>query len=99
VAVCAFVIGSTYSHLTLHDDFANHATWRYFLFTAGAGSRAPDLPGVSFGPKIVEHAINGSLWTISVEVRLYLILAIVGLGPPAADRSPARRCSSLAASP
>ena len=50
--------------------------WRYLWVNASLWSNEYFLPGV-FGT-LPNHAINGSLWTLPIEARLYLALMLAG---------------------
>lgn len=73
--VAALLIGPLVTTSSLHDYFRSPLTWDYFaqLYLAVR----LHLPGV------FEHApipvVNGSLWTIPIEVRWYGILLLGGL--------------------
>lgn len=77
--ICGVVIGSAYTTLPLSDYIHHHDTWQWIRRTAFANYGAPDLPGVSFRNTDLPKAVNGSLWTIPAEVRLYLLAGLVGL--------------------
>ncbi len=76
VALCAFVLGPW---LTTSAAYWHHAeVWRYFFDNARlARKMSYYLPGVFAAAR--NHAVNGSLWTLPIEARLYLWLALVGL--------------------
>jgi peptidoglycan/LPS O-acetylase OafA/YrhL len=61
--------------LTISDQYwQSMDTWRYLLGNATAYRTEYFLPGVF--SKLHDHAINGSLWSLQIEVRLYLIIGI-----------------------
>jgi len=74
----ALVLGPAVSELQWRDYFARDGTWRYLLYNARL---FPDiyygLPGVF--PDNPRTGVNGSLWTLPVEVRMYLIVAAMGV--------------------
>lgn len=76
VALSAFVLGPL---LTTISDYWHHPeVWHYFLANARLSkSIAYFLPGVF--ETLPNHAINGSLWSLPIEARLYLWLALFGL--------------------
>jgi len=74
ICICALVLGPLLTTLHAADYFSSHDTWRYFQ-TARLKMQY-DLPGVFSGQPF--SAVNGSLWTIPLEVRWYLILLIAG---------------------
>jgi peptidoglycan/LPS O-acetylase OafA/YrhL len=67
-----FVLGPL---LTVSDKYwKSTETWLYLLGNATAYRTEYFLPGVFSG--LHDKAVNGSLWSIQVEVRLYLIIGI-----------------------
>lgn len=77
VAVAALVLGPALSPLPLHQYFAHPQTWAYFYnltFTRLDYS----LPAV-FATNPYPHAVNGSLWTLPIEVAMYAALAMLGM--------------------
>jgi peptidoglycan/LPS O-acetylase OafA/YrhL len=77
IAYAAFLIGPLVTTLPLAEYFAHGETWRYvamnFTFT-----QHDRLPGV-FVANPLPGAVNGSLWTLPVEVFCYGALALAGL--------------------
>ena len=75
-AVCALVLGPLTSTLPAKEYFASGETWRYFkilLFNIKY-----ELPGV-FETNPFPRAVNGSLWTIPLEVKWYLVVLLAGI--------------------
>lgn len=67
-----FLLGSL---LTISDQYwQSMDTWRYLLGNATAYRTEYFLPGVF--TELHDHAINGSLWSLQIEVRLYLMIGI-----------------------
>jgi peptidoglycan/LPS O-acetylase OafA/YrhL len=76
VAVCAFVIGPLLT--TVPDYWHRSDIWHYFYANATLSKKTQYfLPGVF--ETLRNHAINGSLWSLPIEARLYLWLALIGL--------------------
>ncbi len=76
VLISLFVLGPIVTDLSLSDYFSSGKTWRYLNNIRLA--IVYELPGVFVGnpyPRIV----NGSLWTLPVEARWYLVVAGTGL--------------------
>jgi len=75
VALCVFVLGPL---LTTSPGYWRHPdTWRYLWTNASLWSNAYFLPGVFEG--LPDHAVNGSLWTLPIEGRLYVALLVASL--------------------
>jgi len=76
VALCAFVLGPVLS--TAADYWHRPEVWHYFVSNARLARKTEYfLPGVF--ETLRNHTINGSLWTLPIEARLYLWLALFGL--------------------
>ncbi|MEO7064611.1 MAG: acyltransferase family protein, partial [Dokdonella sp.] len=75
---CAFVLGALYTSLPLLDYLKDPATRGYAWINLHFNTTmAWDLPGV-FTDNPRRSTINGSLWTLPAEVRMYLFVAIIG---------------------
>lgn len=78
ILACAFVIGPLFTTLSPRDYFSNAQTWDYALANLHFGPRlAWLLPGV-----FSDHAVavvNGSIWTLPVEVFMYACVAVAGV--------------------
>jgi peptidoglycan/LPS O-acetylase OafA/YrhL len=80
-AYIAVIIGaalglSAISTLPLGEYFANRELWRYIAFNLLLSNfSAPDLPGV-FQSNFMS-SVNGSLWTIKIEVAFYCVVPFV----------------------
>lgn len=79
VATCvaALIIGPLVSSTDAKDYFSSPELREYFL-TLRLTQAKFDLPGV-FIHNPFPRAVNGSLWTIPLEVHWYLVLALAGL--------------------
>lgn len=75
--VAAFVLGPLVSTLDAQAYFA-HADLRDFLRNLKVTTIRYVLPGV-FENNIHPRAVNGSLWTIPLEVRCYFALLLAGI--------------------
>lgn len=73
------VLGPLVTTLELSAYFTHLGTWKYLIINARL---FPDvmynLPGV-FVENPWSGAVNGSLWTLPVEVRMYMIVAFLGV--------------------
>lgn len=76
VLLSVFVLGPVLTTLSLHEYFSSPVTWRY-LRTLLVFPLQYDLPGVFTSSD--STAINGSLWTLQHEVRLYGVIALLGV--------------------
>ena len=75
VLLTAFVIGPLFTNLTLTKYFTDTDTWQYLYTLTGLKIRHI-LPGVFTQSDFFVHGVNASLWTISLEIGLYLSLAL-----------------------
>jgi peptidoglycan/LPS O-acetylase OafA/YrhL len=75
LALTVFGLAPSLTSLSLADYFTDHKTYEYFAKCATliAGVRY-ELPGV-FDTMPLKGEFNGSLWTLPIELRLYLYLA------------------------
>lgn len=79
VFACAFLLGAFLTTLPLGDYFSDPATRNYALVNMKFGTDLHwNLPGV-FADNPRRASINGSLWTLPVEVRMYLWVGLLGL--------------------
>jgi peptidoglycan/LPS O-acetylase OafA/YrhL len=77
--ITVLVLGPVFTTLPLEDYFASPETLRYFrkcltLF----GGVAYELPGV-FNSNPYKNAVNGSLWSMPPEVRIYAFMSLLWL--------------------
>lgn len=72
-----FFLGPVFTRLPVQDYFNHQATWRYFFTNALLYDMQPGLPGV-FETQTYPDMINGSLWTLAYELKMYLVLALAG---------------------
>jgi peptidoglycan/LPS O-acetylase OafA/YrhL len=81
VAAWAFVFGPMLTALPLHDYFAHGddygTAYRYFWSNISLFQLWLWLPGLFADNPIPRH-VNGSLWTISWEAAMYVLVAIAG---------------------
>ncbi|MEO8485733.1 MAG: acyltransferase [Betaproteobacteria bacterium] len=76
--VFTIVVAGASSTLAWSEYLASPTTWRYFVRTASGIDVVDRLPGV-FPDNPFPRAANGSLWTLPVELRLYVALALAGV--------------------
>jgi len=77
VCICftVFFVGPLLTTSTTY--WTSPATWDYFWKNITLANTVYNLPGVF--ENIYSSAVNGSLWSLYVEVRLYAIVALVSL--------------------
>ena len=75
VGITTFILGPFLS--TAADYWSQATTWNYFLINASLLLSRFQLPGV-FTTHPLE-VVNGSLWTLPIEAKLYLLLLIAWL--------------------
>lgn len=77
LVLVALVLGPLVSALQASVYYAQPMTWKYFK-QLGLWNFKPMLPEIFLGNPMPLSA-NGSLWTIPIEVRCYLALALLGV--------------------
>lgn len=79
IIFCVFVVGLFFTTLPAADYLSQTGTYKYFLknITLFWGVNH-HLPGVFTGNPVVK-AVNGSLWTLPYEIKMYGLLLITGL--------------------
>jgi peptidoglycan/LPS O-acetylase OafA/YrhL len=83
IIVCiltVFLLGPFFTTLTIEQYFSNINSWTYFRNIFPLTGMQFTLPNV-FSNYAGETGVNGSLWTLVVEERLYLLLGIIFLKP------------------
>jgi peptidoglycan/LPS O-acetylase OafA/YrhL len=79
LAVCivltAFVLGPMLTTLPLNDYFKSSYTWAYLYNIVLYAIYY--LPGI-FETNRIPISVNGSLWTLSVEFFMYIVVAMIG---------------------
>lgn len=75
IAILVFVICPFITTRTVSDYFHDKQTWDYTLSIATMREAAYFLPGVFEGNRT--SAVNGSIWSIIIEVRMYIYLAVI----------------------
>ncbi|HOZ23688.1 MAG TPA: acyltransferase, partial [Thermomonas sp.] len=76
--VCALVIGPLLTSLDTQDYFSSADVRRYITRNlAFSSDMAWTLPGVFADHRMA--SVNGSLWTLPAEMRMYLLVAALGV--------------------
>ena len=70
------VLGACISTLPAFDYLASRKTWTYLFLNGSALDVQYGLPGVFESTPF--KGVNGSLWTLPVEVRMYALVALIG---------------------
>lgn len=77
-AFCTFVIGLAFTTSTKIDYLSNIETYRFFLKNSSLLLGVEYyLPNV-FSSLPYKGAVNGSIWTLPYEIKMYILLAIIG---------------------
>lgn len=77
VLFCALVVGPIFTVLPWQAYLDHPRVWEFISSNIALYNRIPTLPGVFQENEV--HGVNGSLWTLSYEVTMYIAVAIVGL--------------------
>ena len=72
----AVVLGPILTELTLGRYFGQYDSWAY-LWNLTFIRLHYSLPGV-FASNPYLHAVNGSIWTLPIEIAMYVVLAVLG---------------------
>lgn len=73
---CVFLLGPVFSSLPLADYLAHGRTWEYLRGNLLPLSFEWDLPGV-FAGNPLPGVVNGSLWSLGLELRWYAYLGLL----------------------
>ena len=76
--IFTIVVAGATGALPWREYLASPVTWRYFVRTATGFDVVDKLPG-AFLDNPFPKAANGSLWTLPVELRLYVALGLAGV--------------------
>lgn len=75
MVIAVFVLGAAATTLPILNYLRSNEVWAYFLGLSSTLHGAFFLPGVFADHK--NTAVNGSIWSVLIEVRLYVILAVI----------------------
>jgi len=77
-SLTAFVLGPVVTTLPLGEYLANGETWAYVITNSSLEGAEFELPGV-FKENLYPDAVNGSIWTLKYEGKMYVAVALLGL--------------------
>jgi peptidoglycan/LPS O-acetylase OafA/YrhL len=77
VLLTVFMLGPLITKLSVKDYFVNVQTYNY-LTNAFLIKITYNLPGV-FEANSYQNVVNGSLWTIPIEIKCYLVVLVLGI--------------------
>ena len=73
------VLGAAFTSVQTSDYFRSSYVWSYLGYVSSLYGYVPTLPAVRFNDREWGIVVNGSLWSIFVEVRLYVVVALFGV--------------------
>lgn len=76
--IYSVIIGAFATEWPLRDFLRDHQTRRFLLYNSLAYPIQFSLPGV-FLENPLKGGVNGSLWTLPLEIQMYLVVAAIGL--------------------
>lgn len=77
-ALSALLLGGIMTTLDAHQYFSDPDVWKYIVNNALMIHTEYKLPGV-FADNPYPEAVNGSLWSLRFEMRMYIALALLGM--------------------
>jgi peptidoglycan/LPS O-acetylase OafA/YrhL len=77
-AISAFLLGVLVTTLSASEYLTHRQTWNYFLHNGSLLSVQWILPGV-FETNILKSVVNGSLWTLPIEFKMYAVILALGV--------------------
>lgn len=77
--VTVALVGLFFTRLALPDFLADQQTRRYLLHNLGLAGLQYTLPGAFAESRNYPGVVNGSLWSLALEARLYLYLTVLAL--------------------
>jgi peptidoglycan/LPS O-acetylase OafA/YrhL len=78
VIFSVFIVGPAVSKYSLHDYYYSRGTWDYLVHNILLYHLRFTLPGV-FENNFYPNAVNGSIWTLPVELLCYCMVFILGI--------------------
>jgi len=77
IFMTVFIIGPVLTRLTLKAYFFDRGTWSYLINNCLIFNTKYYLPGV-FELNRYQRAVNGSLWTLPLELTCYFVVLLIG---------------------
>src|SRR3954451_11023912 len=77
--ISALVLGAGLSSMPTTQYLASSDTWSYVAYVGSLYGYVATLPSVTFNDRQWGIVVNGSLWSIFVEARLYVVVALFGV--------------------
>jgi len=74
--IIVFVVGAVLTDISIGDYFSSAQTWRFLGVNGTLLGFSPSLPGVMSGDRY--PSLVGTLWTLWIESRFYLLVALFG---------------------
>lgn len=72
--IIVFIVGPIVSSRSIHDYFVDEQTWNYFFHLSFLYQTEWFLPGVF--EDLNNHGVNGSIWSVILEMRMYIYLLV-----------------------
>ncbi len=78
VLMCVVFMGVLFTELPVLTFLVNRYTWLFLANATLLGEFSAYLPLVKFTEQAHGLSVNGSLWSLFIEARLYLMVALLG---------------------
>jgi peptidoglycan/LPS O-acetylase OafA/YrhL len=78
LVLTVFLLGTVFTTIPISDYFGKATTWRYLFQNMVMLKFYPVLDSV-FRDNLRNDALNGSLWTLSIEIKCYLLVFLFGV--------------------
>lgn len=78
ILITVFIVGPIFTVYSLHNYFTDFNSWNYLLKNFLMFRFEPRIPSVFPNNHFIK-ALNGSLWTLPMEINCYMIVLILGV--------------------